>query len=192
LEQLNERKQGKKRLAAEHTAEACAQIVKRLGVAGIVNFSLETQIKERQVRAWRDRPARTEREQRHEVKVELDQAALLTRRQQLGWSFYATNHTREQLPLGRAILAYRGQQTIEQGFGRLKGRRLGLLPLFLKLDLHIAGLIHLLVIGLRLLCLVQFVVRRHNWPQPQSRARVSSRACMRDKPRVPQRARPPS
>jgi hypothetical protein len=35
-----------------------------------------------------------------------------------------------------------------------------LLPLFLKLDRHVAGLIHLLVIGLRLLCPVQFVVRR--------------------------------
>jgi transposase len=29
-----------------------------------------------------------------------------------------------------------------------------------SIDLHVAGLIHLLVIGLRLLCLVQYVVRR--------------------------------
>lgn len=160
LAQLNEPKQGKKRLDAEQTAEACAQIVKRHAVAGIVNFSVATQVVERKVRAWKDRPARTEHEHLHEVKVRLDQASLQTRRQQLGWSFYATNHTRDRLPLQRALLAYREQQTIEQGFGRLKGRRLGLLPLFLKLDLHVAGLIHLLVIGLRLLCLVQFVVRR--------------------------------
>jgi transposase len=160
LAKLNEHKQGKKRLDAEQTAEACATIVKRWGVEGIVNFSLETQVREREVRAWKDRPARTERQARHEVKVSLDQVALRTRRQQLGWSFDATNDTRDRLPLERAILAYRAQQTIEQGFGRLKGRRLGLLPLFLQLDLHVAGLIHLLVIGLRLLCLVQFVVRR--------------------------------
>jgi len=160
LAQLNERKPGKKRLDAEQTAQAGVQIVNRHGVEGIVNFSVETQVKEREVRAWKDRPARTEREHRHEVKVSLDQEALRTRRQQLGWSFYATNHHREQLPLARAILAYRGQYTIEQGFGRFKGRRLGLLPLFLKLDRPVAGLIPMLVIGWRLLCLVQSVVRR--------------------------------
>ncbi|MGH9801783.1 MAG: IS1634 family transposase [Blastocatellia bacterium] len=160
LLKLNEHKQGKKRLDAEQISEACAQIVKRHRVEGILNFSIKTEILEREVRAWRDRPARTEREEQYEVKIELDQQALLTRHQQLGWSFYATNHNQEQFPLEQAVRAYRGQYSIEQGFGRFKGRVLGLLPLFLKLDLHIAGLIHLLVIGLRLLCLVQFVVRR--------------------------------
>ena len=160
LLKLNERKQGKKRLDGEQTAQACAEIVKRHRVEGIVNWRIETTIKEYEVRAWKDRPARVEREELTEVKVELDQEALVQRQQQSGWSFYATNHQRERFPLERAIVAYRGQYTIEQGFGRFKGRRLGLLPLFLKLDLHVAGLIHLLVIGLRLLCLVQFVVRR--------------------------------
>ncbi len=160
LSKLNEHKQGKKRLDAEQTAQACTEIVKRRRVEGIVNWRIETQVKEREVRAWKGSPGRTEREHLHEVKVELDQQSLRTRRQQLGWSFYGTNHNPDQLPLERAILVYRGQHTIEQGFGRFKGRVLGLLPLFLKIDLHVAGLIHLLVIGLRLLCLVQYVVRR--------------------------------
>lgn len=160
LVQLNQYRQGKKRLDAEQTARVCTEIVKRQAVEGIVNWRIETQVKEREVRAWKERPGRTECESRHEVKVELDQNCLLKRRQQLGWGFYATNHNRSQLPLEAAILAYRGQYTIEQGFGRFKGRRLGLMPLFLKIDLHIAGLIHLLSIGLRLLCLAQFVVRR--------------------------------
>jgi len=51
-------------------------------------------------------------------------------------------------------------EAVLQGFGRFKGRVLGLLPLFLKIDLHVVGLIHLLAIGLRLLCLAQYVVRR--------------------------------
>ncbi|MBK9316132.1 MAG: hypothetical protein IPM55_18115 [Acidobacteria bacterium] len=160
LLKLNERKQGKKCLDAEQTTQACAQIVKRQGVEGILNWRVETQVFEREVRGWKGRPGRTESQQQCEVKVELDPAVLLKRRQELGWSFYATNGTRERLPLEQAILAYRGQYTIEQGFARLKGCRLGVSPLFLKLDLHVTGLIHLLVIGLRLLCLVQFVVRR--------------------------------
>jgi len=160
LLKLNERKQGKKRLEAEQTAQACAEIVKRRGVEGVVNWRIETRVQEREVRAWKNRPGRIEREELPEVKVELDRGALLKRQRHLSWSFSATNHSRDRLPMERAILAYRGQHSIEQGFGRFKGRVLGLLPMFFKIDLHIAGLIHLLSIGLRLLCLVQFVVRR--------------------------------
>jgi transposase len=160
LLKLNQHKQGKKRLDAKQTAEACTQIVKHRRVEGIVNWEVETTVKEREVRAWKGRPGRIERQDRHAVAVELDQQSLLKRRQQLGWSFYATNHNRNQLPMERAIPVYRGQHTIEQGFSRFKGRVLGLLPLFLKIDLHVAGLIHLLVIGLRLLCLAQYAVRR--------------------------------
>ena len=63
--------------------------------------------------------------------------------------------------MGRAVLAYRQQHTVEQGVGRLKGRRLGLLPLLLKDQTRVVGLIHLLVIAWRLLCVTQFVVRRN-------------------------------
>jgi transposase len=160
LLKLNERKQGKKCLDAEQTTQACAQIVKRQGVEGILNWRVETQVFEREVRGWKGYPARTESRQQCEVKVELDPAVLFKRRQELGWSFYATNCSRERLPLEQAVLVYRGQYTIEQAIARLKGCRLGISPLFLRLDLHVAGLIHLLFIGLRLLCLVQFVVRR--------------------------------
>lgn len=160
LLKLNERKQGKKVMDAEPLAQACRQIVKRRAVEGIVNWQIHTHTVQRQVRAWKNRPARTEQIQRLEVKVELDSESLKTGRQHLGWGFYGSNHTQEQLPLDRAVLSYRGQHSIEQGFGRFKGRVLGLLPLFLKNDLHIAGLIHLLAIGLRVLCLMQYVVRR--------------------------------
>src|SRR5262249_22549115 len=101
LLKLNERKHGKKRLDAEQTAQACTGIVKRRGVERIVNWQIETQVEERQVRAWKSRPERIEREPQHEVKVELDPESLRTRRQHLGWSFYATNHNQNQLPLRR-------------------------------------------------------------------------------------------
>jgi transposase len=158
---LNQRRQGKKRLDADQLAQACTAIIQRHRVEGILNWRLETTLQQRTVRAWKDRPARRQCQQRHEVKVELDREALLKQQQQLGWSFYATNHPIEQCPLPRAVLAYRGQHTIEHGFGRLKGRPLGLLPLFLKDETRVVGLIHLLVIALRLLCVTQFVVRRN-------------------------------
>lgn len=157
---LNQRKQGKKRLDAGEIEAACAQIVKRCGVEGVLTYRVETNVNDREVRAWKNRPARTECEQEHKVKVELDRASLTRRQQQMGWSFYATNHTVEQLSLKPAVLAYRDQHIIERNFGRLKGRQLSLTPLYLRDDRRVAGLIHLLVIALRLLCLAQFVARR--------------------------------
>jgi len=158
---LNHRKQGKRLLSSQSQEQVCAEIVKRHRLEGILNWRIETTIEEREVRAWRDRPSRIEREQRREVKVELDREALLKEQQRLAWSFYATNQPAGEFPLKQAVLAYRGQYTVEQGLGRLKGRPLGLLPLFLKTDSHVVGLINLLMIGLRLLCVTQFVGRRN-------------------------------
>jgi len=49
---------------------------------------------------------------------------------------------------------------IEQAFRRLKGRTLSLTPLFLQTETRVVGLIRLLSLALRLLVLVEFVVRR--------------------------------
>jgi transposase len=160
LLKLNKRKQGKRRLDSAALVEACTEIVKRHQVEAILNWRIETKVEEKQVRVWRNRPARRQSEERLEVCVESDQEALLKEQEQLGWSFYLTNQKASECSLEQAVLAYRDQYTIEQGLGRLKGRPLGLLPLFLKDDDRVVGLIHLLVIALRLLCLAQFVVRR--------------------------------
>jgi transposase len=44
--------------------------------------------------------------------------------------------------------------------GRLKGQPLSLTPMYLERDDHVTGLIRLLAIGLRVLTLLEFVVRR--------------------------------
>jgi transposase len=160
LLKLNKRKQGIRLLDNAALVEACTEILKRQEVEGILKWRIETSLEEKQVHAWRDRPARRESKERFEVCVETDQEALLKEQEQLGWSFYLTNQRAGECSLEQAVLAYRDQYTIEQGLGRLKGRPLGLLPLFLKDDNRVTGLIHLLVIALRLLCVAQFVARR--------------------------------
>jgi transposase len=80
--------------------------------------------------------------------------------QVLGWRVYATNHPQAELSLADAVIAYRQEYLIERGFGRLKGEMLALRPMFLQREDHIKGLIRLLTLGLRLLTLVEFQVRR--------------------------------
>ena len=57
-------------------------------------------------------------------------------------------------------MTYRDEWVIEHGFHRLKGAPLSLNPLFVKRDDQVVGLIHLLTIAVRLLTLIEFVVRR--------------------------------
>lgn len=59
------------------------------------------------------------------------------------------------------MLAYGDEDLIEQGFGRLKGRPLSVSPLQLTSEHRVQGLLRLLSLGLRVLCLLEYEVRRH-------------------------------
>ena len=76
----------------------------------------------------------------------------------LGWRVFACNDP--ELSLAEAVLAYREQYVIERGFNRLRGKTLGITPLFLSSTTRIKGLVRLLSIALRVLCLVEFAVRK--------------------------------
>ena len=78
----------------------------------------------------------------------------------LGWRAYATNAPQERLSLADAVREYRHEYRIEQGFGRLKGAPLSLAPMFVKREDQVVGLTHLLSIAVRVLTLIEFVVRR--------------------------------
>jgi transposase len=80
--------------------------------------------------------------------------------QRLGWRVYATNQPAAELSLSQAVLAYRDEYLIERSLGRLKGRPLSLAPMYVERDDHATGLVRLLTIALRVLSLVEFVVRR--------------------------------
>ncbi|MDM8526797.1 hypothetical protein QUF58_01185 [Anaerolineales bacterium HSG24] len=58
------------------------------------------------------------------------------------------------------VLAYRDQYIAERPFARLKGKIINLLPLYLHRDDHATGLIHILTIALRVMSIIEFVVRR--------------------------------
>jgi transposase len=88
-------------------------------------------------------------------------AALVAHAQTLGWRAYVTNAPLAELTWEQAVLVYRDEWRIERGFHRLKGTPLSLDPLFVKRDDQVVGLTHLLGIALRLLTLVEFVVRRN-------------------------------
>jgi transposase len=160
IAQLNERKQGKKRLTESELLFAAERIVAQQRVAGLLKLEVETVQTQTPVRRYGEREARVKQESQSTVKAQPEEAAVAAAKALFGWHVYATNHTVAVWTLAMVVLAYRGQYLVERGFGRLKGKALALSPLFLRGDNRVVGLLHLLVIALRVLTLIEFVVRR--------------------------------
>jgi transposase len=92
--------------------------------------------------------------------VERNEEAIAQRVSTLGWRPYVTNAPQDRLSLANAVREYQHEYSIEHGFGRLKGAPLSLAPMFVKREDQVVGLTHLLSPALRVLSLMEFVVRR--------------------------------
>jgi len=109
-------------------------------------------------RAYRQRAAETRTLTEVTVHVSRHEAAYAKALRHMGWRVYVCND--QDLSLNEAVLAYREEYLIERGFNRYRGKLLGLTPIYLSSTTRIKGLIRLLSIGLRVLCLMEFTVRK--------------------------------
>jgi len=157
LRDLPTRKQGKKQLFHAQLLRAAEAIVAREGVEGLLGYTVEARMTTRQVRAYRDRPARRDAEVYFVIALCRDEAGIAAKKREMGWQVYGTNAVTLALPL--VVWAYRGQYRIEDDWSRLKGRSLGLTPVYLHEEGRIQGLVYLLSLALRVLILVEWVAR---------------------------------
>jgi transposase len=65
-----------------------------------------------------------------------------------------------EILIEQAVLTYRDEWIAERGFHRLKGASLSITPMFVQRDHQVTRLINLLSLALRLLTIIEFVVRR--------------------------------
>jgi transposase len=161
LRALNERGRGKKRYdTVAELRQAAESLMEKHKVQGLLRLDFQVISHQRKVRGYRERPTRTVVERELRLEVSVDEVAVEETLRRKGWRVYATNAPAGQLPLAQAVLAYRSQYLVERGCGRLKGRPLSVTPMYLQRDDHATGLIRLLSIALRILTLLEFLVRR--------------------------------
>jgi len=79
------------------------------------------------------------------------------KKRETGWQVYATNAVTLVLP--QVVWAYRGPYRVEDDWSRLKGRPLGLTPMYLQDEGRMQGLVYLLSLALRMLTLLEWQVR---------------------------------
>jgi transposase len=158
---------GKRQIQDESALITAADaILQQQAVAGLLTYAFERQEQRHtkylgRGRGGPDRPQREIITVRYQMTVVSRQAeALAAQQATLGWRAYVTNAPAAQLTLADAVLTYRDEWLIERGFHRLKGAPLSLDPLFVKRDDQVMGLINLLSIAVRMLTLIEFVVRR--------------------------------
>jgi transposase len=160
LEALNARGRGKKRYQSiAELRQAAESIVEDYDVEGLLSLNFYVTFHRRQVRGYGDRPTRVEVRREPRIVVSVNPIAVRETIRRLGWIVYATNAFQGYLPLGKAVLAYRDQYIVERSCGCLKGAPLSLTPMYVERDDHATGLVRLLTIGMRVLTLLEFVVR---------------------------------
>jgi len=162
LQAVTTRRQGKARLVERpQIEEAIAAILKEFRVQGLLLVEITEHLSERPVRAYRGRLNEVRRDLTFTLTTSRDEQAIEEAMSHLGWRVYATNQSRELLRLEQAVEAYRDEYLVERNFSRLKGRPLGLAPLYVQRDDHRIGLVRLLTLALRVLTLLEGVVRQH-------------------------------
>jgi transposase len=159
--------QGKRQIKDEKTLVARAEaILEKYEVTGLLTYRYvrESRQEEKLVGSGRDGPNRPRQVIEH-VRYQITQVhrheeAIAKHVVTLGWRAYATNAPQTRLCFENAVLEYRNEFRIERVFGRFKGDQLAIAPLFVKRDDQVEGLTRLLSLAVRVLTLMEFVVRR--------------------------------
>jgi len=158
---------GKRQISEEEALQSAAEtVLSKHRVTGLLTYTYARESEQEikfigRGRGGANRPQQVSERVRYQITaVERNQEAIAQFVSKLGWRAYVTNAPQKRLSLSQAVREYRHEYHIEHGFGRLKGAPLSIAPMFVKRDDQVAGLTHLLSLALRVLTLMEFVVRR--------------------------------
>lgn len=157
ITKFNKTGRGIKRLSQTELKEAVNVVLKKHNLSTLIQVEYGELIKKSQRPAKANQEAYILVERIPTVSAKVDPIAWERAVRNLGWRVFVCND--KELTLTEAVLAYRQEYLIEHGFARYKGKTLGLTPVYLSSETRIKGLIRLLSIGLRVLCLLEFSVR---------------------------------
>lgn len=144
---------------------AIAQIEEKHKVEGLLRITIRKKVERKKKYGKPGRPteeavAQVEEEVRYRIKrVERDVEAIAKREEREGWRVVVTNAPVERLSLEGSVLTYREGGGTERAFHQMKDAPLGIRPLFVRTDDQLMGLTRLLLIALRVLTLMEIVVR---------------------------------
>lgn len=161
IRKLGQSGKGKRPPATPEAFEtAIAKTLAAHQVEGLVAYDLKIVTSEHTIRAYKGQPQRTETLYSMAVTCWIDSEAVEQEKELLGCRVFVTNAPIETMSLSEVVLTYRDEYRIENNFARLKGQPLSVSPMYLQREDHMKGLVRLLSIGLRVLTLLEYGVRK--------------------------------
>jgi len=161
-----ERGKGRRQIIEEKTLlEVVDKIVETQRVEGLLEVKYEKEVQTEEKYIGKGRGSVNRQKQKTEkirykiTGVNRNETKIEETKKRFGWKAFATNTRKEQMSLSEAVLCYRREYRIERIFNRLKSR-LDIAPLYVKDDDQITGITNLLMLGVTVLTLLEFVVRR--------------------------------
>jgi transposase len=149
----------------EELQQAIAAIEKEHQVKGLLSVVVQREEKETKKyskpgRPGEAAPAKVEVEVRYRItQVTRNNEQIEQKQRRMGWRALVTNASEERLTLEGSVLTYREGGSLERPFHQIKDKPLGIRPLFVKLPEQVLGLTRLLLIALRVLTLIEIVLR---------------------------------
>jgi len=160
------RGRGKRQITDEATlVEAIDRVLKDQRVEGLLSVTWEKQVEQKTQYLGRGRGSLSREKQMiqktryHITHIARQEDHIADLCQRFGWKAFVTNAGQQRLSLQAAVLCYRDEYRVERIFNRLKSR-VHIAPLFVKRNEQIAGLTYLLTLGVRVLTVTEFVLRR--------------------------------
>jgi transposase len=160
------RGRGKRQITDEATlVETIDRVLTAHRVEGLLSVAWDKQVEQTTQYVGRGRGS-VSREKRviqktryHITHIARQEDTIAARSHRFGWKAFVTNAGHTRLSLPDAVLCYRNEYRVERIFHRLKSR-VHIAPLFVKLNEQIEGLTYLLTLGVRVLTVTEFVLRR--------------------------------
>jgi len=162
IQNLLVRKQGKPYLKTRTEIDkAIQEVMKKFRVEDLFEITVHEEKQERTVRAYKGKLSSPRQDVVFTISCQRKEKALEYAISHLSWRVYATNQETAYLTLEQAVEAYRDEYRVERCFERLKGHPFSLAPMYVQRDDHRVGLVRLLTIALRVLTLLEGVVRKN-------------------------------
>jgi len=160
------RGRGKRQISEEEALKAgIEEIVKTHRVEGLLTVEYERHVERKTQYVGRGRGGANRQQEEIEIiryqitAVRRDAQKIEHAKEAFGWRGDVTDAPIERLSLEDAVKLYRQECRIERIFDRLKNR-VNLVPMYVQEPDQVTGLTHLLTLGVRVLTLIEFVVRR--------------------------------
>jgi transposase len=155
------KKQGKPRVTKRiEVDEAIQKVLEKFHVEGLLLNFVHEETREKHIRAYKGHPPKIHQEVVYTIKSERNEESISYAIYHLGWRIYATNQKIGSTTLEQVVETYRDEYRVERCFERLKGHPLSLTPMYVQRDDHRVGLVRLLTIALRVLTLLEGVIRK--------------------------------